>query len=134
MTSAVTSSAISVSRAPFEFGFPYQGPQFGRIHLRRHPRHGLDVIVGIERGQILCNSYSGCTVNVRFDDGEVRRYSAVEPESNDSTMIFLRNSRDFIRRLKAAERVLIELQIYQESPVLLEFDASGLNEEKWPHG
>lgn len=134
MTSAVTSHAITTSLNSFELGFPYTGRQSARLNLRKHPRYGIDVLVSVERGQILCDNYSNTTVNVRFDDEAPRRYGCDSPSSNESDVIFIENPRDFIRRAKRAERVLIELQFFQNPPVVLEFDTAGLDEARWPHG
>lgn len=134
MTGAVTSVAQSASLNTFELGFPYAGQQRGRLLMRDHPRHGLDVIVSIERGQVLCRSYSNCRINVRFDDGEVIRYRGAESDSSDSNLAFITDASDFIHRAKIAQRVLIELQIYQHGTVVLEFDTSRFTQQTWNHG
>lgn len=134
MTGAVTSIARSDSVNEFMLQSPYEGVQRGRLVLRRHPRHGVDVMVSILRGQIQCDRYTNTHFNVRFDDEQPRRYECSEPASRESTVIFVVNQQDFIRRLKAADRVRVELQLFRQGAVVLEFDSSRFDEEKWPHG
>ena len=74
-----------------EFGFPYGGKQHGQLTLRRHPRFGRNVIFNIERGQLMCPSYDGCTVLVRFDDAPPASFSAMPPSDHSNETIFLRD-------------------------------------------
>lgn len=53
MTSKKNHTASVLSENTVTFGFPYGEPQRGKLTLRRHARLGTDVIVRIERGQIL---------------------------------------------------------------------------------
>lgn len=47
---------------------PYDGAQRATLTLRNHPRHGLDVMLSVQRGQFACG-VGGCKVTVRIDDG-----------------------------------------------------------------
>lgn len=70
MSQKKISTATLSSTNTLSFSFPYAGEQHAMLQLRKHPRWGSNVILKIERGQFLCNSYDGCSVMVRFGAGK----------------------------------------------------------------
>lgn len=131
MTSAVTRYAQVTSSNTVNFQMPYSGAQHATLLLREHPRHGKDVIMSIERGQILCRSYEDCNVLVRFDDQKPVTYSGVGPADGSSESVFIRNYSKFLASLKKAKRVRISTNIYQEGAPVFEFDVSGFDDKKY---
>jgi hypothetical protein len=123
-------TATVSSENTVEFSFPYGGSQHGRLTLRRHPRHGNDVIFAIERGQLLCTSYDGCSVLVRFDDEQPLSFSANPPADNSSETIFISNYARFLSKLSAARSVRISPKIYQQGAPVFTFDVSGFDEKR----
>ena len=113
------------------FDFPYQGSQRATLTLRSHPRHGKDVILSIERGQILCRSYSACSVLVRFDDEEPGTYSAIGPADHSSNHIFIQEYSRFMGRLLQAKRVRIAVTVYKHGSPVFDFDVGGLSQERY---
>ena len=126
MTGQVTRSAWVKSRNTHEFGFPYGGGARGEVTLRRHPRHGMDVMVSVDRGQILCSSYNGCRVMVRFDDREAIRFKGAEPADHGSTTVFLEPAAKFVKEAKRSKRAAVELEFFQEGTRVFLFDVAGL--------
>lgn len=118
--------AIVKSLNEFELSFPYAEPQRGSLQLRAHPEYGRDVIVAIERGQIICHSFSNCKVTVRFGQAPPMKFDAAEAANNDSTLIFLKNADRFVANLRKAGEVAIEVPLYQRGPIVLKFDTTGL--------
>lgn len=131
MAKGATSQASVQSSNTVAFGFPYQGPQRGRLSLRTHPRHGKDVIFQIEKGQILCRSYEDCIILIRFDDGAAEKFSAVGAADNSTETIFIRNYSRFVQRMLAAKRVRLAVSIYQQGEPVFDFDVSGFDQEKY---
>lgn len=131
MTSAVTSFAQVTSSNTVEFERPYSGAQHATLLLREHPRHGKDVIMSIERGQILCRSYEDCNVLVRFDDGKPVTYSGIGPADSSSESVFIRNYPKFLTNLKKAKRVRISTEVFRQGSPIFEFDVSGFDEQKF---
>ncbi|MBL0162174.1 MAG: hypothetical protein IPP82_00630 [Xanthomonadales bacterium] len=131
MTSAVTRFALVSSTNTVNFQSPYSGPQHGTLLIREHPRHGKNIVMSIERGQILCRSYADCNVLVRFDDQKPTTYSGIGPADNSSESVFIRNYSQFIASLKKAKRVRISTNIYQEGAPVFEFDVSDFNDQKF---
>lgn len=121
MTSKPVATAMLRSENSLSLGFPYQGVNHGWLTIRRHPKYGTDVIVQVTKGQVLCRSYDGCTISVRFDDGKPARFGAVGPEDHSSEILFLKSSERFIANAKKAKRILVEIPMYQEGNQLLEF-------------
>lgn len=112
------------------FEFPYGGAQHGTLTLRKHPKWGKDVIVAIEKGQILCHTYSDCTVGVRFDDGPVITYTGTPPEDNSTEMVFLPAYGKFVDRLATAKQVKIQFSVYQQGNVVLSFNVKGFKQRE----
>ena len=125
MTSKPRLTVTILSDNTLTFDFPYQGVQRGQLMLRRHPKWGNDVIISIERGQILCHSYGDCDVSVRFDDDPIINYQGTEPSDNSSEYVFLPAFSKFHTRLKTAKRVRVQFNVYQQGMVFLDFNVKG---------
>lgn len=120
-----------ISLNTVNFGFPYSGEQHASLLIRSHPRHGKNILFSIEKGQILCSSYSGCSVLVRFDDEDAKRYSANETADNSTETVFISNYDKFIGKLQKAKRVKISVDVYQQGSPVFEFDVSGFDASKY---
>lgn len=127
MTQKTINIALLGSTNRLSFGFPYRGTQQAQLQLRKHPRWGQDVILQIQKGQFLCNSYDGCSVSVRFGNGKPKKFSAGEPNDNSSTSIFIRGYSNFVSELRKVDKVYIEASFYQEGNRTLEFAVDGLD-------
>jgi hypothetical protein len=127
MTGKVSAFASVQSANIVEFDFPYGGAQHGQLTLRLHPRFGNDVIFRIERGQLLCPSYEGCSVLVRFDDEAPATFSANPPADNSNETIFISNYDRFVSRLRKAKTIRVSPEVYQQGNVVFTFDVSGFD-------
>lgn len=114
-----------------EFDFPYSGPQNGCLTLRTDPRYGKDVLFRLEKGQILCPSYEGCAVHVRFDDEKPSNFSASGAADHSSNVVFLDDYNRFLVKLRKAKRVRLAVNIYQQGTPVFEFDVSGFDFDKY---
>lgn len=129
MSGKKSSKSFVISENSLAFGFPYGGENMGFLTVRQHPQYGLDVIVAIQKGQMLCG-YNDCAVNVKFDDGPSTRYGATAPADHSSTSLFLDNTQRFISGAKKAKKILIQFNAYKEGAPILEFSTpTGLT---WP--
>lgn len=131
MSKGMTHTASISSSNTVNFDFPYSGAQHGRLTLRTDPKYGKDVIFSIEKGQILCPSYDGCTIRVRFDDEDATSYSASAAADNSTETIFIRNYSAFVGKMMKAKRVRLSMNIYQEGAPVFDFDVSGFNVDKY---
>ena len=121
MTGKTESFAYIESDNSLVLEHPYQGVNRGTITVRRHPKYGLDVLVSIEKGQVLCRSYDPCTIGVRFDDGKPQRFSALPPADHSTETVFITNKTKFIASARKAKRILVQLPIYRNGEPVLEF-------------
>lgn len=131
MTGGMRKLASVSSTNTVQFGFPYTGSQNGHLTLRTDPRYGKDVIFRIEQGQILCTSYDGCTVQVRFDDEKPMNFSASAPADHSSETVFIDDYARFLAKMKKAKRVRVSLNIYQNGRPVFDFDVSGFDVDKY---
>jgi hypothetical protein len=127
MSQKPVTTAFIRSTNRLSFDFPYGGAQQAMLQLRKHPRWGQDVILHIQKGQFLCNSYNGCSVSVRFGNGKPKQFSAGEPSDNDSTYVFIRGYNSFVSELRKVDKIYIEAQFYQEGNRTMEFVVDGLD-------
>ncbi|MDX4957883.1 hypothetical protein [Delftia acidovorans] len=121
MTSKTASFARVKSVGSLNLEFPYRGTNHGWIEVRQHPTYGLDVIFSIEKGQILCSTYQGCPVHVRFDDGAVMKFEGVGAADHDSKIVFLNNPKRFIAAAAKAKKILLQANIYKAGAPVVEF-------------
>lgn len=133
MSGKAQRNAYVTSTNTFQFDFPYNGTQRATLQIRKHPRYGNDVIFEIEKGQILCHSYS-CPVRIRFDDGAPRTYTGNEPADNSSTYVFIPGFADLTQRIARAKRMRVEVNVYQQGAIQAEFDVEGFNPKKLSGG
>lgn len=131
MTGGMRKTASVSSTNTVEFGFPYAGSQNGHLTLRTDPRYGKDVIFRIEQGQILCTSYDGCTVQVRFDDEKPTSFSASAAADHSSETVFIDDYARFLAKMRKAKRVRLSLNIYQNGRPVFDFDVSGFDVDKY---
>lgn len=123
MTGKTSNLARISSSNTLDLPFPYSGTNYGTVMVRKHPQYGLDVLVYLTKGQILCNSYNGCTVKVRFGDGAPSTFSATGPADHSSDTIFIRNAQKFIDQAKKTKNIKIQMNVYQAGGQVLEFDS-----------
>lgn len=131
MTSGKRKIASVSSTNSVSFGFPYNGEQQAQLTLRTDPRFGKSVIFGLEKGQILCSAFDGCTVQVRFDDEKPAKYAASGPSDHSTTMVFIEDYGRFLAKLRKAKRVRISMNIYQQGSPVFEFDVSGFDNDRY---
>lgn len=109
---------------------PYEGPQHSTLFIRSHPKHGNDVFITIERGQLLDSDFHS-RISVRFDNDKALSFSSSRPDDLSSETLFLRNSFNlFVRRLRTAKTLKIEVPIYQAGNEVFEFDVEGFDWKK----
>lgn len=109
------------------FDFPYNGGSRLTMTVRRHPRYGDDVVFQISKGQFVCGIDS-CSGTINYGNGS-ERISLNESADYDSETLFAASASGVIRKLKGAEKVIVELPFYQEGNRQFTFKTRGL---EWP--
>lgn len=105
--------------------FPY-GEQRGKILVRQSAQFGFDILFGVESGQILCHSYQNSYISVKFDNGPIKRYGCTDASDGTSNMVFLKDPKGFLSKLKASKKAIIEAEFFQNGVQQLTFDTAGL--------
>ena len=102
-----------------------------KIEIRHMPKkYGLDVILSIPEGQIHCR-YDGCKIPMKFDDGPIITYTADRAESGYQS-IFIREKEGFVRRIKKAKKMIIEIPVWKKGSQQFTFSPAGLDWEITP--
>jgi hypothetical protein len=124
MTNKMTKYAIITADEELQFKFPYDGGSTATLQLRK--KGGLDIILSVSKGQFT-NSYSGGSVRVKFGDSPAKSYSISSSSSGSSDLIFINQTKDFVSRLKSANKIIIEAEFYQEGNKLITFQTAGFD-------
>jgi len=129
MTDKTTRTACVVSVNQVRLDWPYKAVN-AQLCLRNSPQFGRDAYVSLMGdGQVMCRSYDGCTVKVRFDDGAQQDFSASSSSDGSSNVFFIDNRARLETGLKSASRTLVQAEFYQAGVQSMEFNTAGL---KWP--
>jgi hypothetical protein len=131
MAKGVIREASIISSNVLDFSFPYGGPQHARFYLRSHPRFGKNAILRIEKGQLLCPSYDGCSVLVRFDDEQARSFSASGSSDHSTETLFINGYPQFLAKLPKTKRLRVSATVYQEGTPTMDFDVSGFDPKQY---
>lgn len=131
MTGKQAFHAFLASENTVELDFPYGEPQHGRLAIRQSPQFGFDVFFYIERGQLLCNSWEGCSALVRIDDSSPRKWKANGAADHSTETIFFSNDRALYEAIKEAKVIRIQPEIYQAGLQTFEFDVSGFDPDRF---
>lgn len=123
--------ATNTSTNMVELEFPYSGGTNLNIVLRKDAEHGNDVIFAVNKGQLFC-TYNDCYISAKFDDGPVEKFTTAEAEAGSSEVLFLANNQGgFVKKLKSAQSVMIEVQFFNHGKEQFKFDVSDLNWDKF---
>lgn len=109
---------------------PYDGETRMQLTVRKAPGSGLNIIMTISSGQMMCPSYTGCSGTVRFDSAPPQKISFLGAADNSSETIFVSNEKAFLAKLLKSKKLIVEKVLYQAGSPQFEFDVSNL---KWDH-
>ena len=123
---AVTESTNAVNFAP-----PYDGYQRARLTIRTHPRYGKNIILSVDKGQLLCRSYEPCTSVIRFDGGSPEKYKGVGPDDGSTETVFIGSYSRFVGKLINSKTVRISVPVYQNGSPVFVFDTSNFDVKKY---
>ncbi|KAA2240548.1 hypothetical protein F0L74_30825 [Chitinophaga agrisoli] len=128
MTSKKIYGAYVNAKEELQFEFPYNGGSVATVYLRN--RDGkTDIILMVSKGQF-AHSIDGQAIRVRFDDQQPGTYNCSTSSDGDSKVLFITNVSKFLKNAKAANKMIIEAEFYNEGLRQMEFDIAGL---EWTH-
>lgn len=123
-----TSSKVAqvMSDNTVDLEFPY-GEVHGQIWVRQRPEDGLNAAFEVEKGQILCHSFSESFVSIKFDDGPIQKFRCTDSSDGSNNVAFLNNAHAVLAGLKRSKRAIVEAEFFQQGRKQFTFDTAGLN-------
>lgn len=121
MTSKVTKTAIVRSAASLALAAPYSGKNNAFLLVRQTAGSAAEVLLLIDKGQMMCRSFSPCTIRVRFDDAQPVTFSGTGSSDHDPKVAFIQNAGKFISAASKAKTILVQTEIFQNGVPVMEF-------------
>ncbi|WP_159918010.1 hypothetical protein [Pantoea sp. 18069] len=121
MSGKTEKTATIVSDNSLSLQFPYSGTNHAFLVVRQHPRYGLDVILQVQKGQILCSSHGGCPIQVKFDNAPPIKFSGSPPADHNPTTVFFNSANRFISQAAKAKKILVQVNLYHAGAPVIEF-------------
>jgi hypothetical protein len=109
-----------------DLGFPY-GEVNGQLWIRRRPEDGLNVAFEVDKGQVLCHSFSDGHVSMKFDDGPIQKFRCTGSSDGSSETAFILDEQRALAALKRAKRTVVEAEFYDRGRQQFVFETAGLN-------
>ncbi|MET3666247.1 hypothetical protein [Caulobacter sp. 1776] len=123
-TACVTSSDLVSLNSPYE-------PVTADLCIRNSAKFGLDTYFRLNgSGQILCDSYDGCTGHIRLDDGQRRAISMSTSADHSSEILFFSSGRSAMNLVAGAKVTRVELTYYEAGTQAVTFNTGGLDLSK----
>jgi hypothetical protein len=107
--------------------FPY-GEVKGQIWIRRRPEDGLNLAFEVDKGQVLCHSYSDDFISMKFDNGPIQKFRCTGSSDGSSETAFVLDEQRALAALKRAKRTVVEAEFFQQGRQQFVFETAGL---KW---
>lgn len=98
------------------------GDNRGMLTVRKHPRFGQSVILHVRQGALRSGA-----LYVRFDDKPAQRF--LTDSGDRQQTLFILDDKRFIKALKSADSIRVELPFYHWPATIIRFNVSGL---RWP--
>lgn len=128
MRGTTTRLASLASENEVNLEFPY-GKVRGHLWIRHRPEDGLNVAFEVDKGQVLCRSFSNGHLSVKFDDGPIQKFRCVGSSDGSSETAFLEGEQRALAALKKATRTIVEAEFYQQGRQQFIFETAGLQWE-----
>jgi hypothetical protein len=125
MRGTTTRWATIESANEVDLDFPY-GVQRAKLEVRQRPEDGLQIMLSVASGQILCHGFRDSYISAKFDNGQVRRFSCNRSSDGSPEYAFIENQRQFLNSLRSARKVVIEAEFYRRGNQQFTFETAGL--------
>ncbi len=111
-----------------EFGSPYSGGSVSTLVVRKKGSD-ISIMYSISNGQIVsANVVDGGSVRVRFDNEEPRSYSISTSSDGSSDVFFFDSEEILLKKIKKANKMVLEVEFYREGLRQIEFNVEGLKD------
>lgn len=103
------------------FAFPYQGDTYATLYVRHRDGGPYDVMVRLDRGQIICHT-ENCGVQIRLDDDPPQTLEGLKPNDGSANAVFLPGAKSLYAKIRKAKLLHVALTIYKQGTVVYEFE------------
>jgi hypothetical protein len=125
MRGTTARSASLESNNTVDLDFPY-GEVHGQLWIRQRPEDGLNVAFEVEKGQVLCHTYSDDYISMKFDDGPIQRFRCTGSSDGSTETAFITDEPRALAALKRAKRTIVEAEFFQKGRQQFVFDTARL--------
>lgn len=125
MRGAVSKTAQVDSENTLSLAFPY-GETKPTLNIRQDPKFGFDIYI-TSNGQPLCRSYDNDTISVKFDSGPIQEWRCTEAADGSPGIVFFDNQRALLPKIKAATKMVVEINYYDNGRQQFSFPVKGLD-------
>lgn len=125
MSDVTTRTGCTTSKNMVRLNPPYSAVQ-AQLCIRRGPPGDAAYVRLMGDGQILCDSYHGCRVPVRFDDAAATSLTGRTSADYSSNVLFLTPHSRLIAKLKGAKTTRVQLGFYEAGEQVIEFNTENL--------
>ena len=122
-TTAKTASLTSDNTVDLQF--PY-GEVHGELWIRRRPEDGLNVAFQVEKGQVLCHSFTESYISMKFDDGPIQKFRCTGSSDGSTETAFIEDEGRALAALKRSKRAVVEAEFFQQGRQQFVFETAGL--------
>ena len=122
------SAGIYSRTVPAEEGQPVPTSD-AQLVLRDHPSWGRSAYLLLAQSRFDCGT--PCTMQIRFDDGEARRYAGKQADSGKGPALFIEDEKRFIEAMTDAGKVRIELPKGSGRIPALVFEVAGYDPDRF---
>lgn len=123
MTNLETKQAQLTANEELQFEFPYDGGSTATLTIIKKGAEKF-VLLSVSKGQFITH-INGGSIKVKFDNNAPITFGTVQPADYSSDAIFINSESKFIKKLKSANRVIIETEFFNEGTRQIEFDTKG---------
>lgn len=108
-----------------QLSFPYKGGSTLQLIVFKNSKDDeLDVLFWLKRGQMPCHDH--CMVSAKFDNDEISEWRSSGPAAGRSDAVYIKNSAEFLERLRLSKKLTVEVQIYDGGNFQYQFKTAGL--------
>ncbi len=106
------------------------GAKTVRLIFRDHPSWGRSSYLVLQAGDFDC--YGGCRVKVKVDDGAPKSMTALRPDTDEATAMFINDERALWRMTRKAKTIAIEFPVKAGGTRSAVFEVAGMDGAKLP--
>jgi hypothetical protein len=127
MRNEKTKYAGLFSNNSIDMGFPYNNTTM-QLTLR-NKGNGKDIdVIFTTKSQFKCH-YGECSLDVKFDDGKIEKWSYSSSNDGSTNNIFINNSKKFIEKVKNSKELTVEAIMFHYGSAQFNFTTKNLKFE-----